>query len=195
MRTLALVAALLAPLAAMAAPPAYFTAPKGAKVRAAPEAEAKPVGALPPGAGPIEAVEEDGWLRLTWGEGDGWVRRDALSPTEVPRLGSTALPLGLVCAGTEPFWSITLGDGARFATPEGGRSYAIEGAATAEGRLSFPVAVRLAAEDGGGTAVIRPLTCNDGMSDRTWPWTVDLLLRQGTEWSLLTGCCRLPRPE
>jgi uncharacterized membrane protein len=41
-------------------------------------------------------------------------------------------------------------------------------------------------------ALLRPLACSDGMSDRSYPWTLDFLTQREGAPLLLTGCCRVP---
>jgi hypothetical protein len=173
---------------ALAQEPRYFAGPDHPLVvRGAPGGQ--PVGELPPGAAPLEvSATDDGesWGRIGFGEADGWVALDALTPVDVSALPYALLPEGLVCAGVEPFWSLALAaDGATYAAPDAEpRAAPGLGAATADGRF-WPVMLRF----DGLTALIRPAACADGMSDRTDPWTVDLLLGD----TLRTGCCRLPR--
>jgi hypothetical protein len=181
-------ALLLAAGAALAQEPQYFEGPDHPLVvRAAPGGA--PIGELPPGAGPLEVAATDagaGWGRIGFGEADGWVALDALTPGDVAALPYAPLPEGLVCAGVEPFWSLTLtNEGAVLASPDAA-SGAAPGLAVsaAEGR-SWPVLLRFE----GLSALIRPAACSDGMSDRTDAWTADLI----ADDTLRAGCCRLPR--
>ena len=177
--------------AAQEAPP-VFIAEDRAPVHGAPGGEQ--IGSLPPGTKPIEAsAVEDGWARIVFGEGDAWTPLAALAPLEPRAVAGGRIADGLVCAGTEPFWSLSVeGPSARLRALDGGdRSLRIGGAVRADGRR-FPVRAALA-EDGGapwGDLLIEPRLCSDGMSDRTYPWTASLLPAEG---GLRTGCCRLPR--
>ncbi len=143
------------------------------------------IGALEPAATPVETTGADGaWVRIGFGERDGWVARDALSPVETPRLAGSEAPDGLLCSGVEPFWSLKLGATTTLRSPDGdGPERALQGVAPAVGMSAFPARL----DYGALVAVLRPLACVDGMSDRTQAWTVDVL--DGDR--LLTGCCRL----
>jgi hypothetical protein len=181
---------LAAGAAAAAEPPRYFSAPAHPlTVRDQPAG--KPIGALPPGAAPIEVSAADArqaWVRIGLGEVDGWVALDALTPVDPPMLSYAPFPDGLTCAGVEPFWALSFSsEGATWSAPDvAPRVAAGLTSAAADGR-DWPVMLHF----DGLTAVIRPAACSDGMSDRTDPWIVDVIMDR----SLRTGCCRLPRPQ
>jgi uncharacterized membrane protein len=86
--------------------------------------------------------------------------------------------------GTEPFWGGTVaGDIVTYMTPENqaGESIAVQRFA-GRGGVSFT-----GTRDGGDFALmVTPGTCSDGMSDRTYPFTVTLKLadetRRGCGW-------------
>ena len=63
---------------------------------------------------------------------------------------------------------------------------------TAAGQLAYPVALSLDSPTHAIATIIRPLVCNDGMSDRLHPWTADLVIQSGGRQGFLTGCCNLP---
>lgn len=190
-RTAAALFCLLAGAAAAQAP-AYFAAPTHPlTVRAAPGGET--IGALAPGAAPLEATGFDAsgaWARVGFGEGDGWVAADALTPVAVDPAPYADAPLGLVCAGVEPFWALRFtADGVAQERP--GEAPTLEtpsATAVAQGAARWPLALRL----GSQVAVLRPQACQDGMSDRTDAWTLDLIATGGAAPLLRTGCCRLP---
>ena len=187
-----LAAAALIAGAAAAQEPEYFRAPgHPLTVRDAPAGT--PIGELARGAAPIEAtgVDDSGaWARIAFGEGDGWVALDALTTMRVPDAAYGPLPAGLLCAGSEPFWSARFGPETveTQAPGEEPQSFAVDGAVVAQGAARFPLAVRI----GEMTAVLRPGACFDGMSDRTHAWSVDLLIARPGALALRTGCCRLP---
>lgn len=185
---LAVPALLLA--AAASAEPAYFATPaRDVPLRDAPGGVV--VGALPAGRGPIEAARVEGaWALIGQGDGDVWAAVDALTPAAPLMLPGSAVPAGLLCTGTEPFWSLRVGaDEAELAAPdEQPVTLPVTSVRVAEGHRGWPVAVRIDAL----TAVIRPAACSDGMSDRTYPWSVDVVPAQGARGGLRSGCCRLP---
>jgi hypothetical protein len=173
--------------AAAADAPSYYAGPSHAlTVRDAPGGRV--VGELPAGASPLEVAETTlggAWGRIAFGEANGWVAIDALTAADPVPVPYAALPDGLLCAGVEPFWSLRLtADGATYEAPDTAtRAEAGMTAATAKGR-PWPAILRFT----GLTAIVRPATCSDGMSDRIDPWTVDVIMDD----ALRTGCCRLP---
>jgi uncharacterized membrane protein len=179
--------------------PAVYAAPEaGVALRATPGGAV--IGRIPGGARPLEATAADpggAWVRIGWGEGEGWVAVDALIATEVARIADTPIPDGLVCAGTEPFWSLRFGaDAITYGEPGAGPvALGLLAAEPAQGRRAFPLAITLMSEILSGVAVLRPAACTDGMSGRTDAWTLDFIAQRAATQRLRTGCCRLaPAP-
>jgi uncharacterized membrane protein len=117
-----------------------------------------------------------------------------LAPDPQPQVGASGLPVGLTCAGTEPFWSLKLAQGSAVYSDLSGAAFALglQGSRVAEGRPGFPVQLGLAGAEANATALVRPLACSDGMSDRSYPWSVDLILNTASGGRYVTGCCQLP---
>ena len=191
-----LLAALLLFAGPVLAEPAYLATPDfPLPVRDAPDGDE--VDALPPATRVETTGEQGGWVRVPLAESDAWAARDALQPVEVSRLAGSALPEGLVCTGTEPFWALHLSTaGSRYEEPGAQpEPLALVSAAAADGFQRFPVLMTLMRGQTAVLAVIRPEACTDGMSDRTQPWRADVIL-QGSEGgavpTLRSGCCRLP---
>ena len=85
-------------------------------------------------------------------------------------------------SGTEPFWNVEIGgDIALFKSPENpdGTSFAVDRFAGLNG-LSFSGQLDGASFD----AMVTPGDCSDGMSDRTYPYTVTVTWGQ----EQLNGC-------
>ena len=168
-------------------------------VRSEPSARSADIGDLPYDARRIEAFEFDptgNWARIALNERDGWVSTRFLTRDEVPTLGETTLPQGLICGGTEPFWALGLyGTDARYSHPvDGDTDFAFDNIVTAEGRLGSPALVTLATEDSQVIeATISGGTCFDGMSDRSYGWTITMQLIAPGQRRFLSGCCHLPR--
>ncbi len=203
---LALTLCAAAPLSAQTgygAPEAFrTTAPT--PIRAAPDADADVMMTLPAGYGPVEAVAPylEGappFARIGVGEGDGWAALATLEPMSVEMLDGVSLPVGLMCFGTEPFWSLELtGKAALFSTPwlEADVELDIEAGVVAEARGGHPAALLMQGPAVGDvTAFIRAGDCSDGMSDQTNPWSAGVLTQNGPERMLIEGCCRLPLPS
>lgn len=189
-RALALPLLLAAPAAAQE--PEFFRAP-GHRLTVRDTPAGAPIGELPAGSSPVEAtgVDDSGaWARIVFGESDGWVAIDALTTARVPDAAYGPVPVGLVCAGSEPFWSMRFGPETveTQAPGEEPQTFAVETVAVAQGAARFPIALRI----GEMTAVLRTGSCFDGMSDRTHAWSLDLLIARPEAMGLRTGCCRVP---
>lgn len=168
-------------------------------IRSAPDANSMDIGDLAHDARGIEVLGVDPsgqWARIALAERDGWVATRFLATDSVGMIGATGIPSGLVCGGTEPFWSLALGpDGAAYAHPEDGESALSLGTVrVAEGRLGSPALFGLA---GAGEqtidATVHAADCNDGMSDRSYGWAITLRLMAPGQDRFLAGCCHLPR--
>jgi hypothetical protein len=160
-------------------------------IRERPDAASPVVGQLAPDA-TVEVIRPN--ERLTWGlvnagERSGWVslrylaRRPGQWDGAFPEIGS--------CLGTEPFWSIVrAGDAITFSTPDASDRMTIT---TRSGSANRRDRFHMIAEGAGGTAValLRTEACSDGMSDRAFGISVDLLLGIGPEARQLSGCCTL----
>jgi len=206
-RACAFVATALAGAAALAqvpsAPRTYqvtgISADAVLNVRARPSVTAEDLGDLAGGAAPLEVLETDArgeWGRILWREGDGWVALRYLSPLEPPRVAGTALPLGLRCAGTEPFWSATLTAPGALRIDQLGadapRDAILVASAESRNGLKFPVALEARDQAAHYTLLVRPAQCTDGMTERNYGWSADLLWRRADGMALLSGCCGVP---
>jgi uncharacterized membrane protein len=200
MRTAVFVAALLAASAALAQPavlPSLFDvagiAPTEVlNIRGGPDVSEPVIGRLAADARDIEVVALDPtgvWGLVNAGERAGWVAlRFLREQPEIWRPGS--LPAGLVCLGTEPFWSLRPeGDALVYDTPEAGP-------------VSFPftaldigapddVRRALVAGETGPIAAITPRVCSDGMSDRAFGLEALLILGSEDGPRLRNGCCSI----
>lgn len=201
MRALFLFLALALPAASFGQPAYYrvtgVAADDTLNVRAGPHASSADIGDLPPYAAGIEVMGTDAsgkWGQIAWQEGNGWVAMRFLVPDTVQKVAGTALPAGLMCAGTEPFWSMQVSEGSATFSDIGGTvfSMTLQGARVAEGRADFPVQTGFSGPDAAANALVSSSACGDGMSDRTYPWRIDLLLSAGSGGRYLVGCCSLP---
>lgn len=169
-------------------------------VRAGPSGGAEDIGDLAAGAGPLDVLSVDpsgAWGRIHWGERDGWVALRYLTPAERAVLGRSGAPIGLLCLGTEPFWSVEIGPDALTLDIPGETpppELAISSTKIAAGRLTDPVRITAAANATMARLTVRAAACSDGMSDLTYGWTADLGL-EGEGLSIFaTGCCKTPSP-
>ena len=162
-------------------------------IRAQPNAGAAIIGTLAPDAAGVEVVEtRDNWLRVTMPEASGWINgRFATMRTGLWQ--QDAVPAGLVCHGTEPFWSLALdGTAAQFSTPESATRH--EGLRIF-GPSDWMENPRRAIRAEGLMALIAPAPalCSDGMSDALFGLDVDVIVGSGEDARYLRGCCSLGR--
>jgi uncharacterized membrane protein len=164
-------------------------------IRAAPSSSAPIIGELSPRARNIEVVGYDAsgqWARVNTGETSGWAALRFLAyQTDVWKPG--ALPPTLHCLGTEPFWSLgRVGGAVMFATPDQPDTEIRIDQVLTTGRYGDPR--RTVVGQGVGqelTAVMVPMECSDGMSDRAYGLDVTLILQGGGAPRMLTGCCSI----
>lgn len=166
-------------------------------VRAGPGTGHPVVGTLSPDDKRIEVVAHDRtgrWGQINLEEQSGWVAMRYLAyRTDVWQPG--ALPEGLRCIGTEPFWTLR---------PE-------EDALVFEAMGNDPVRMRLEAVLGTGIfrdprramvadadgqrlmATLETKACSDQMSDLAYGLSVMVVREVDGAATLLAGCCRLAR--
>ncbi len=197
----ALAALLLLGHAAQAAPTYHrvtgVAADDTLNVRAEPSASSADIGDLPHDAVGIEVIETNAsgdWGRIVWEEGNGWIATRFLAPDPQPGIGPTELPQGLLCSGTEPFWSLRLSGGGAVYSGIDGEALALSltGALTPEARGPFPAILSHGGPTAATMSFIEPMVCSDGMSDRDYPWRALFLLSTAEGQRLLDGCCQLP---
>jgi uncharacterized membrane protein len=165
-------------------------------VRAGPGVQHPVIATLAPDAERIEVVAHDAtgrWGQVNTGERAGWVSMRYLAyRTDVWEEG--ALPEGLRCAGTEPFWSLRPeGDALVYSTPEQIDGTAAPIAAVL-GTGIFRDPRRAIVAEAQGLRLTASLTtqwCSDGMSDRAYGLTAMVVREDAEGATLLTGCCRL----
>lgn len=158
-------------------------------IRARPNARAAIIGSFPPDAAGIEVIEaRDGWLRIALPEASGWI--SARYARLRPGLWQPdAVPPGLACHGTEPFWGLTLdGNTARFTTPESATRHTGLRILSPEGAGATPHRA-LVAEGLVAMIAPAPALCSDGMSDALFGLEVGLVVGERH----LRGCCSIGR--
>lgn len=164
-------------------------------VRSGPGTGSPVIGTLAPDARGVEIVAIDPtgrWGQHNLREGAGWSSLRFLA--EQPDVWTPgALPPGLSCLGTEPFWNLrTENDALVLEIPEVRRDLAPLTALD----TGIPGDVRRAlfASDARTrvTATIAPQSCSDGMSDRAFALGAMVVLEEeAAEPMLLTGCCSI----
>ncbi len=170
-------------------------------LRANPTASAEIVGTLPHDATNIEVIRPSdslGWGLVNTAERTGWLSLAFLQ--RQPEQWAGSMPNVRQCFGTEPFWSIKLGDTAiLLSMPDrADRAGLISARYRSQSRLDrFVYGGALISEGSEGQNAllsIRLEACNDGMSDRAYGIGLDMLLTGAanpTENVLFSGCCTL----
>ena len=162
-------------------------------IRAAPNASAEIVGTLSPRARDIEVVGYDDtgrWARVNTFESSGWAALRFLA-YQVDVWNPETLPPTLHCVGNEPFWSLqTRGDDLVFATPDQPEIAMSIEQIFSTGMLSDPRrSVTAQSQSRRMMAVLVPIACSDGMSDRAYGLDVTVIFEGRGEPQMLTGCC------
>lgn len=162
--------------------------------RAEPDAASDVVGRFQPAQGPIEIVEVreiegQRWALVSTGEQGGWINLHYAETVELEMIGDSPVPVRTVCAGTEPFWSLDLGEDeavwSSFDAEE--ETYPITESEAASGRF-LPWMFGM---QGFGLAILTPGQCSDGMSDIPYAWSVSIIGHDEMGHVLYEGCCRL----
>ncbi len=160
-------------------------------VRAGPGAGFDKLGSLPHDAEGIEVVDvDDGvrWGRINLDERSGWVSLAYLR--RLPGQGDRAFPAVARCYGTEPFWDLERdGDSVTFRLLVD----VIAGPVAVQQTRSTGRLDRFGFAGTGIAATIARSACNDGMSDRQYGLSIEVLLRSGGDWTQYSGCCSLQR--
>lgn len=162
-------------------------------VRAGPNAQAEIIGTLEHDAAAIEVIrpdEEFEWGLINQGERTGWISLNFVIPQPEQWYGS--IPNLTQCFGTEPFWSLTRRAGMlEFERPDA-RRIAVDEAyfiGSLNRRDRFTTAGSSIAQ--GLTATIATEACSDGMSDRAYGLSVDIILEDAFDAALYSGCCSI----
>ena len=164
-------------------------------IRQAPSAGAAIIGTLAPDARDIEVVGYDStgqWARVNTAERSGWVALRYLA-YQVDVWTPGTLPATLQCLGTEPFWSFRpRGEAVVLSTPDAPETAMSIGQVLTTGVFRDPRRSVLAESDSSSfTAIIVPMECSDGMSDRAYGLDVTVVIEGPGEPQMLTGCCSI----
>lgn len=168
-------------------------------VRKAPQATAGRVGGLKPGAVvTVDGRASGNWGKITLNGQIGYINMSYLTRAAVNGSSSTGasvtangFPLGLTCRGTEPFWTLDIGQDRSFQYtslingPDPVRHLAIATPALSGG---YPFA--FAAHPLSGT--INQQVCSDGMSDISYTMSIQMNRPSGNgSVDALYGCCNV----
>lgn len=163
-------------------------------IRERPDASSPVIGTFAPDATGIEVIaanDEMTWGRVNVAERSGWVSLAYLERR--PGQWDGALPQIQSCFGTEPFWNFTRTGANRFrfeALGEEPFTLPVTESARSENRRdSFHIVAE--GSDGSSVAILETEACNDGMSDRDYGISVQLVLGIGGGSRHVSGCCSL----
>lgn len=169
-------------------------------IRDLPDSSGNLVGTLAASATMVEVIslsDNAKWGLVNSNERSGWISMRYMTPSAV----AYDPPAGLTCSGTEPFWHITF-DPAHFARADWSMMGITDNPTLYDGfwssypsnRTTSNIAFRLSENMTGPTVsvsgIIRPEICSDGMSDRTFGYSVDVIL-SGQQSTYVTGCCSI----
>ncbi len=162
-------------------------------VRSGPGTEHEIIGTLPYDAEDIEIVrpsEDLDWGLLNFGEATGWISLNFAVPQPGQWYGS--IPKITQCFGTEPFWSIERSlELLRFRNQDG-LNIAVDEAYFIESRNRRDRFIASGSSVVNGlTLVVSNQTCSDGMSDRDYGLSVDVLVEDAFDAQLYSGCCSI----
>lgn len=159
-------------------------------VRAAPGTSGAVIGTLAPDADGVEvtALSPDGkWAQVNTGEASGWAALRFLQ-----RVSGTPFPLRATCFGTEPFWSLELGEEAVFDQMSGVEFRFDRAADLRSANRTDRTAILADGPLGRLTGTVSAQACSDGMSDRAYGLSIDAVLDFRTGGPrLISGCCTL----
>ncbi|MCB1517983.1 MAG: SH3 domain-containing protein [Hyphomicrobiaceae bacterium] len=164
-------------------------------VRQFASAESEIVGSFGPHAAPIEVLDsEDGWAHVSTGESDGYVSTSYLSAVDLPMLGQSGLPQSLVCAGTEPFWSLRFNENEMLMQDmaEDPQVYVITETRTLGNVGTYASYVIGGKDSQAAVAIVSNRICSDGMSDRSYSREIALLFLGSGGTASYSGCCFVP---
>ena len=168
-------------------------------IREIPAANSEKIGEFGPHQTGIEVVavsDDGGWGLVNIQDQSGWVSMRFLTP--LPGQPAKDLPKGLACSGTEPFWSIdfrpisaVIADWSIMGLSDKPTLYSEHWSESPVNRDNDSFGFSLSGQDVNADGFIRTGICDDGMSDRTYGFAVDVILHLGQGRRLVSGCCSL----
>ncbi|WP_375260755.1 COG3650 family protein [Palleronia sp.] len=161
-------------------------------IRARPSNEGEVVGVLQhdeTGVRVTELSDNGRWGRVDHEGAEGWVYLGYMKAQG----GATGFPGPLDCTGTEPFWSLAIRpDSVTLDEASGSGFDGTAGTRTRAAGRGNRWSLRAFDSGRSLTAIIVGEECSDGMSDRTYPYTVDVLLSEEDDHGHISGCCSRP---
>lgn len=162
-------------------------------IRTSPTSGAGILGEFGPVQRDIEVLQlsDNGkWGLVNIGESTGWTFMRYL----IRQPGDGLMDGNLTCFGTEPFWDLSVSNGANavFTSMEGNHlTFHLDEMIPAAGYSNRVAFVGRSPSKEQMSATAHRTICSDGMSDRQYGLEIDLLLREASGLRYLTGCCSL----
>ena len=178
----------------------------GLNLRSAPGIGGSVVVVLPSNAkgvlslGVEKKVDNSTWIQVTWAGKQGWVNkyylREDVDTSNYNPADTTADHAEVVmeCGGTEPFWSVSIGEQDMRVNVLDGPQYTVPVEFRQQSANNTSIAV-IAGNQGTAntTAFLQKVeTCSDGMSDRNYPYSITAVL--GSQ-QVVSGCCSIAGAE
>ncbi len=162
-------------------------------IRVGPSANADVIGALGPFDEGVEVISTDetgAWGLVNTGEGAGWASLDFLA--RQPGQWEEGFPRVTQCFGTEPFWSLDLAQEVPVFDQAGlGETVLTVVEEAPSANRTDRHAILLEGDYGPATVLIGATACSDGMSDRAYGLTGDIVLADDDGTLFVSGCCSL----
>lgn len=158
-------------------------------VRSEPTSSSDIVALLQPDVINVEIIALDEgrrWGRINMGEQSGWVSLRFLE--RQPNQHAGDFPAITACYGTEPFWDLQVQDTSATLTVLSGFSY---NAAPIERLRSANRTDRFSMVSQQIVGVIQVQACSDGMSDRAFGLSIEVLTNPTGDMQHLSGCCTI----
>ena len=166
-------------------------------VRSEPSVTSSDIGDLEHDSQPWEILETDPtgrWGRIVWQEGNGWVALRYMTQINIEGLADTIVPIGLDCAGSEPFWLLEIEsqDSIQFTTADSTSPMSVSETTQTKNSDAAVVAISSLSGTSSNMAVIRNSQCTDGKTESKYGWSADVITQ--SPMKLYSGCCFLRLP-
>ncbi|MBU0656754.1 MAG: SH3 domain-containing protein [Gammaproteobacteria bacterium] len=175
-------------------------------MRSGPGVGNRVVATIPAGGTGVVATGEERkvgrsvWARVYWAGQGGWVNKSYLttgSPSVPgPPAGTPTPPssgsgsITLKCAGTEPFWGITITERLLSVDMMDGPKYSVPVTFRQTSANNITIAVIAGADGPNATQTFlqKVPACSDGMSDTNYPYAATAVLNNQ---KVVSGCCNV----
>ena len=172
--------------------------PDTLNVRDGPDSSFPDIGDLKADATRLEVImtdERGEWGLIRWGEGEGWVSMRYLRRRASDLIAGQAIEKGLSCAGTEPFWYLEFQNNGTVVFDDFNsvkEDYQLRWSGYSINRGDhWPLGFALENGPVRITAMMHREYCSDGMSDIPFGIRLNMILIDGNDVTMVSGCCSL----